>query len=76
MTNLYTVTVSYDYVVVAEDLVDAEAVGRGYMKDALSDLSVYDVDIDVTSGVTAYGWDDECIPYGGDGNTRTKEYKK
>lgn len=76
MSKLYTVTVSFDYVVVADDIGDAIDVGRGYIKDALSDMSVHDVDIDAEFGVSAYGWDDDCIPYGGDGNTRTSEYKK
>ena len=73
--KLYTVRVQFDYVVVAEDEKDAEDVGRGYMRDALSDMSAFDVDLDVEEGVHAYSWDDQCIPYGGDGNTRTSEYK-
>ena len=75
MTKLYTVTVSFDYVVVAEDEADAELVGRGYIRDALSDLGQWDVDLDVRPGASAHGWDGECIPYGGDGITRTKEYE-
>ena len=74
MSKLYTVTVSFDYVVVAEDQHDAFLVGRGYIKDALSDMSINDVDINVAPGVHAYNWDGACIPYGGDGNTRTMEY--
>ena len=76
MSKLYTVTVSFDYVVVADDVGDAIDIGRGYIKDALSDMSVHDVDIDAKFGVSAYGWDGDCIPYGGDGNTRTSEYKR
>lgn len=74
MTKLFTVRIEFDYVVVAENEMDAEAVGRGYIKEALSDMSVHDVDIFVSEGATAWGWDDDCIPYGGDGNTRTGEY--
>lgn len=74
--KLYTVRVSFDYVVVADDENEADAVGRGYVRDALSDMSIYDVDIDVIKGVETYGWDNECIPYGGDGNTRTGDYIK
>lgn len=73
--KLYTVRVSYDYVVVADDVQDAYEVGLGYVKDALSDMDRRDVDIDVVEGVSAYKWDDECIPYGGDGDTRTGDYK-
>ncbi len=75
MTKLYTIRVSYDYVVVADNVEDAEAIGRGYANDALSDVGIFDIDVDVQEGVSAYGWDDDCIPYGGDGNTRTREYK-
>ena len=76
MSKLYTVTVSFDYVVLADDVGDAIDVGRGYIKDALSDMSVHDIDIDAKFGVSAYGWDGMCIPYGGDGNTRTSDYLK
>ena len=75
MTKLYTVRVSYDYVVAADNVEDAEVVGRGHAREALGDISIFDADIDVVEGVSAYGWDDECIPYGGDGNKRTGEYK-
>lgn len=74
MTKLYTVTVHFDYVVVAEDVNDADLVARGYARDAMSDIGQWDIDIDVVEGVSAQGWDGDCIPYGGDGNTRTKEY--
>lgn len=76
MTKLYTVTVTYDYVVLAEDENDADAIARGYAKDALGDMSIFDVNVDVQEGVHAQDWDDDCIPYGGDGNTRTGEYLK
>lgn len=76
MSKLYTVKVSYDYVVEADTLTEAYLVGRRYIKDALSDMPITDVDMDAEPGVSAYGWDDDCIPYGGDGNTRTGEYLK
>jgi hypothetical protein len=76
MTKLYTVRVSYDYVVLADSVNDAYAVGQSYIKEALSDMPIHDVDVDIIEGVSAYGWDNECIPYGGDGNTRTGEYLK
>lgn len=75
MSKLYTVKVSFDYVVVAEDIHHAYQVGLTHVTDALSDMPIGDVDMDVVAGVSAYGWDDLCIPYGGDGNTRTSEYK-
>lgn len=76
MSKLYTVTVSFDYVVVAQDTHDAYEVGLGYAKEALSDMSIHDVDMQVKPGVSAYGWDGMCVPYGGDGNKRTSEYKQ
>lgn len=76
MTKLYTVKVSFDFVVVADNTHDAYQVGLRFAKDALSDMPIDDVDMDIVPGDDAYGWDDMCIPYGGDGNTRTSEYKK
>lgn len=76
MTKLYTVHVSFDYVVVAEDEKDAWSVAIAEGRDAFSDISIHDCDLDIVEGVHASGWDDQCIPYGGDGNTRTSEYLK
>ena len=73
--NLYTVRLTIDYVVVADSEKEADEVAREMSTQALGDLSRYDLDIDVLPGVMADGWDDDCIPYGGDGNTRTGEYK-
>lgn len=74
--KLYTAKVTFDFVVVAENTNDAFGVALANMRDAFSDLDRHDVDVDIDSGANAYKWDDECIPYGGDGNTRTGEYKK
>ena len=74
--KLYTVSVGFEFVVVAEDGADAHRVARESIRDALGDVSSNDIDLFVTSGVTASGWDDECVPYGGDGNTRTGDYKR
>lgn len=74
MKKLYTVTVSYDYVVVADDIHDAYSVGLGHAKDALGDMDIHDVDMDIVPGAGAYKWDNDCIPYGGDGNKRTSDY--
>lgn len=73
--KLYTAKITFDFVVVAEDKVSAFDVALANMREALSDLDRHDVDVDIDSGSHAYKWDDECIPYGGDGNTRTAEYK-
>lgn len=72
--QLYTVKVEFDFVIVAESLREARAIAPNYIHDALNDISVHDTELFVTGGVSAEGWDGECIPYGGDGTTRTKEY--
>ncbi|CAB5207138.1 hypothetical protein UFOVP183_34 [uncultured Caudovirales phage] len=74
--KLYTAKITFDFVVVAKNNHDAFLVALANMREAFSDLDRHDVDIDVEKGVHAYKWDDECIPYGGDGNTQTAEYKK
>jgi hypothetical protein len=73
--KLYTTKVSFDFVVVAENANDAFGVALENMREAFSDLDRHDVDLDVEHGANAYKWNDDCIPYGGDGNTRTAEYK-
>lgn len=73
--KLYTARVSFDFVVVAQTEHEAFAAALENMKEAFSDLDRYDVDLDIETGVHAYKWDDDCIPYGGDGNTRTSAYK-
>ena len=76
MSKLYTVQVTYDYVIVADDIANAYGVAAGYAQDALSDMDRDDLDINITPGVSAYKWDDDCVPYNGDGNKRTSDYKK
>lgn len=76
MSKLYTVRVAFDYVIVADDIHNAWGVAANYARDALSDMDQLDLDIDVVPGVSAHKWDDEYIPYNGDGSTRTGEYKK
>ena len=73
--RLYTVTATFTFVVEADSLKHASNIANEYARDAFSDLSVYDIDCIVDPGVPKEGWDDECIPYGGDGNTRTGEYE-
>ncbi len=73
--KLYTAKVTFDFVVVAEDDITAFEVALNEMREAFSDLDRNSVDIDVSPGAHAWKWDDECIPYGGDGNKRTSEYK-
>jgi hypothetical protein len=74
--KLYTARITFDFVLVAEDSITAFEVALNEMREAFSDLDRHAVDIDVNSGAHAYKWDDECVPYGGDGNTRTSAYKE
>lgn len=73
--HLYTVTATFTFVVEAGSFKQANHMARDYARDAFVDLSVDNIDCIVEPGVKADGWDDDCIPYGGDGNTRTGEYK-
>lgn len=56
---------------------DAEALARDQERDILRD--VLDMDISVAGEITAqqqlslHGWDADCLPYGGDGNTRLRD---
>ncbi len=74
--KLYTVNVSFDFVMVADTIENAEREACYYFREAISDMPRSDIEMSVVEGVSATGWDDLCIPYGGDGNTRTSEYKK
>lgn len=72
--KLYTAKVAFDFVLVANDPISAFDVALAHMREAFGDIYRHDVGLDIETGVHAYKWDDECIPYGGDGNTRTGEY--
>jgi hypothetical protein len=79
--KLLTVRCEFDYCVVVEDDANATeqyATALHYARDALRDLDTHHLDIDVMpyAQVQPHFWDDECIPYGGDGNTRTGDYLK
>lgn len=81
MPKLLTVTAEFEYVIVVEDnanIVDQYAIAANYAQDAFRDLSTGDMDFHLSSypETKPYLWDDECIPYGGDGNTRSGEYLK
>lgn len=81
MSKLVTVRCTFDYVIVVEDkanIVDQYDIAAAYARDAFHDLSAKDMDFDLSNypETQPYMWDDECIPYGGDGNTRSGEYKK
>ncbi len=71
--KLYMVEITTHAVVIADDEDHAREVARDCRREAFSD----DIDpqIEVGREVSKLheleaGWDGECIPYGGDGNTR------
>lgn len=73
--RLYTVRVTFDFVIEADSLTSVASVVEDNVQAAFNDIAQYLLDYTVKPGVHADGWDDECIPYGGDGNTRTGDYK-
>ena len=69
----YLVEITTYAVVVAEDEDHAKQVATNYKHDVLGDDR--NPQVEVEREVTRledleHGWDGECIPYGGDGNTR------
>jgi hypothetical protein len=80
--KLFRVSVEFDFVVVAED--DGESCWDAveqHAREAFCDLvssqmSYHVVPFKMEDMRKTTGWDEECIPYGGDGNTRTGEYLK
>jgi hypothetical protein len=79
MKKLFRVTVEFDYVIVAEDDGDScWEVAEEEVREAFSDLDQRQLSFHVMpfkmEDRNVTGWDEDCIPYGGDGNTRTGEY--
>lgn len=74
MKKLYTVSVEFDYVVAADDKDHAQEVARDWVMEAMKDLGTYDLDYTINPGVTAYGYTDDCLPYGGDGKLTIGNY--
>ena len=73
--KLKKVCLVLEYVIVAEDG-EADEVAREFARDACGDVGREDFDITISEYApgSVQNWDGECIPYGGDGNTRTREY--
>lgn len=73
---LFLVTVSSTAVVVADNADDAYQVAQDHVRDIISDDCSPNIDVEREVTALAHldgGWDAMCIPYGGDGNTRTGE---
>lgn len=79
--KLLTVTVEYEFVIVCDDDDDEAAqyrIAEQEAREAFLDLDSSNLDINICDyeRYRPSGWDEFCIPYGGDGNTRTNEYLK
>lgn len=70
----YMVEITTHAVVMADDEAHAYDVAENYKRDAFHDDPNPRIEIcgEVVARVDQleHGWDGECIPYGGDGNTR------
>ena len=71
------VTIETTMVIVADDEDHAYDIARDEAREAINDNRP-DPNIDVRGEVTSIqhlrdGWDGNCVPYGGDGNTRLSE---
>ena len=78
MTKLYSVTVSFDFVVAVENDADLEKVCLESISDAFHDTSkeLFGVDIIEYVPGDVSGWDNDCIPYGNAGDRTTGEILK
>lgn len=73
----YMVSYTIHAVVVAEDENQAYATALDERRDVLyeADEVAVQVEREVKAPADLYGkWDDQCIPYGGDGDTRIRDY--
>jgi hypothetical protein len=71
--KLYMVEVTTYAVVMARDEIHALNVADAYKRDIFGDDPSPNIDVDRAIEKLSdlkHGWDGECIPYGGDGNTR------
>lgn len=69
----YMVEITTHAVVMADDEAHAYTVAENYKRDAFHDDPNPRIEIEsevVRIEQLDHGWDGECIPYGGDGNTR------
>jgi hypothetical protein len=64
MSTLFTVTVEFVYVIVAEDMERAERVAHKTAREAFKDQTTDDMHWMITEGMYADGWDERCYPYG------------
>lgn len=77
--RLMKIEVSFDMVIVVDsdaNIGECDKIARQSIKEAVDDMSrkEFDVSIEAYENNAKY-WDGDCVPYGGDGKTRIKDYK-
>jgi len=69
----YAVEVSFTLIVMSESPEHAEEVAEAHAIEAMSDTTdpYFGTPVPITNvnDLTARGWTEDCIPYGGEGNT-------
>lgn len=77
---MYAVELTYNAMVIADSPEEAVQKARHAARDIVNDSPDCDprvlAEISAADQLSRYGWDDRCIPYGHDGNTRIKEILK
>lgn len=78
MTKLYSVKVSFDYVVAVEDGEDPAFVAVDNANDAFHDITrdIFDIEVKPYEPGDVFGWYNYCVPYGGADNKTTGEILK
>jgi len=74
--KMYKVELRVVAVVVAEDEAEAYQVAQDFKRDIVADDDCQDITVVgevACPGDLSDGWDQECIPYGGDGYARVAE---
>lgn len=72
----YLIEITTHAVVMAEDEDHARSVADSYKREAFGDDPNPRIEVECEVAKLQdleHGWDGECIPYGGDGNTRLAE---
>jgi hypothetical protein len=71
MTKLYHVTVTYEAVVVASDVFEAERIWKNTHEAGVSEAHVKEIS-DLHR--LPFGWTPNCVPFGGDEETTIRGY--
>ena len=73
--KLYTVTLTFQYVVAARNTEHASTLAEKHFREAWEDSNWDDMTTSIEEYESAVGWNDACFPYGGYGGDLTiKDY--